>query len=40
MSRAAVYRLELGKIVKLETLDRLAQLLKVSLTSLLGSDTE
>lgn len=40
ISRAAVYRLELGKIVKLETLDRLAQLLKVSLTSLLGSDTE
>ena len=40
ISRAAVYRLELGKIVKLETLDRLAELLKVSLTSLLGSDTE
>ncbi|MFJ3371493.1 helix-turn-helix domain-containing protein [Pseudomonas sp. NPDC086251] len=40
ISRAAVYRLELGKIVKLETLDRLAQLLKVPLNSLLGSDTE
>ncbi|MEG0635516.1 MAG: helix-turn-helix domain-containing protein [Pseudomonas putida] len=40
ISRAAVYRLELGKIVKLETLERLAELLKVSLTSLLGSDTE
>ncbi|MGO2288587.1 MULTISPECIES: helix-turn-helix domain-containing protein [Pseudomonas] len=40
ISRAAVYRLELGKIVKLETLERLAALLKVSLTSLLGSDTE
>lgn len=40
ISRAAVYRLELGKIVKLETLERLADLLKVSLTSLLGSDTE
>jgi len=40
ISRAAVYRLELGKIVKLETLESLADLLKVSLTSLLGSDTE
>ncbi|WP_282362016.1 helix-turn-helix transcriptional regulator [Pseudomonas sp. PS01300] len=40
ISRAAVYRLELGKIVKLDTLERLADLLKVSLTSLLGSDTE
>lgn len=40
ISRAAVYRLELGKIVKLETLERLAELLKVSLSSLLGSDTE
>nr|WP_256261334.1 helix-turn-helix transcriptional regulator [Pseudomonas gingeri] len=40
ISRAAVYRLELGKIVKLETLERLADLLKVSFNSLLGSDTE
>lgn len=40
ISRAAVYRLELGKIVKLETLERLSELLKVSLNSLLGSDTE
>lgn len=40
ISRAAVYRLELGKIVKLDTLERLAELLKVSLSSLLGSDTE
>lgn len=40
ISRAAVYRLELGKIVKLETLERLSELLNVSLNSLLGSDTE
>ncbi|MDF0732738.1 helix-turn-helix transcriptional regulator [Pseudomonas entomophila] len=40
ISRAAVYRLELGKIVKLETLERLAELLRVSMSSLLGSDTE
>ncbi|KAB5625759.1 helix-turn-helix transcriptional regulator [Pseudomonas putida] len=40
ISRAAVYRLELGKIVKLETLERLAEMLRVSMSSLLGSDTE
>lgn len=40
ISRAAVYRLEMGKIVKLETLERLADLLRVSMSSLLGSDTE
>lgn len=38
--RAAVYRLEKGEIVKIEILDRLAHLLKTSLPSLLGVDTE
>ena len=40
ISRAAVYRLENGIVVKLETLDRLACLLKVPINSLLGSETE
>lgn len=40
LSRAAVYRLEKGEIVKIETLDRLAYLLGTSLPSLLGVDTE
>ncbi|QIQ21816.1 helix-turn-helix domain-containing protein [Zophobihabitans entericus] len=40
ISRAAVYRLEKGELVKIETLDRLATLLNTSLTSLLGVDTE
>lgn len=40
ISRAAVYRLEKGEIVKIETLDRLANLLNTSVTSLLGVDTE
>lgn len=40
ISRAAVYRLEKGEIIKVETLDRLATLLNTSLTSLLGVDTE
>jgi transcriptional regulator with XRE-family HTH domain len=40
VSRAAVYRLEQGKIVKLETLERLSDLFNVSMASLLGSDTE
>jgi len=40
ISRAAVYRLEKGEIVKIETLDRLASLLNTSVTSLLGVDTE
>ena len=40
ISRAAVYRLEMGKIVKLETLERLADLLRGSMSSLLGSDSE
>ena len=40
ISRAAVYRMEKGEIVKLETLDRLADLLGVSLASLLGVEVE
>ena len=40
ISRAAVYRLEKGEIVKIETLDNLAKLLNTSLTSLLGINTE
>lgn len=40
ISRAAVYRLERGIVVKLDTLDRLAHLLKVPINSLLGSETE
>ncbi|SPY99621.1 transcriptional regulator [Proteus mirabilis] len=40
ISRAAVYRLEKGEIVKIETLDNLARLLNTSLSSLLGINTE
>lgn len=40
ISRAAVYRLEKGELIKIETLDRLSTLLNTSLTSLLGVDTE
>lgn len=40
ISRAAVYRLEKGEIVKIETLDRLASLLNTSVMSLLGVDNE
>lgn len=40
ISRAAVYRLEKGEIVKIETLERLADLLEVSLPSLLGVGVE
>jgi transcriptional regulator with XRE-family HTH domain len=40
ISRAAVYRLEKGEIVKIETLERLASLLCTSFASLLGIDTE
>ena len=40
ISRAAVYRLEKGELIKVEILDRLASLLETSLTSLLGVDTE
>jgi transcriptional regulator with XRE-family HTH domain len=40
ISRAAVYRMEKGEIVKIETLERLAALLDVSLASLLGVEVE
>ncbi|MDF7669838.1 transcriptional regulator [Orbaceae bacterium ESL0721] len=40
ISRAAVYRLEKGEIVKIETLGRLAALLDTSLATLFGIDTE
>jgi transcriptional regulator with XRE-family HTH domain len=40
ISRAALYRLEAGEIVKLETLDALAQVLDTSLASLLGVGVE
>ena len=40
VSRAAIYRLEQGKIVKIETLERLAQLLGTSIASLLGVEVE
>lgn len=40
VSRAALYRIEQGKIVKIETLQRLAQLLGTSLASLLGVEVE
>ena len=40
ISRAALYRMEQGKIVKIETLERLAQLLGTSLASLLGVEVE
>lgn len=40
ISRAAVYRMEKGEIVKIETLERLATILNTSLESLLGAGTE
>ena len=40
ISRAAVYLLEKGEIVKIETLEKLAHLLNTSLPSLLGVDNE
>ncbi|CAM5198578.1 hypothetical protein CDEF62S_03516 [Castellaniella defragrans] len=40
ISRAAVYRMEKGEIVKIETLERLAELLETSLASLLGVQVE
>lgn len=40
ISRAAVYRIEEGQVVKVETLDRLAQLLGTSVASLLGAGAE
>jgi transcriptional regulator with XRE-family HTH domain len=40
ISRAAVYRLEKGELVKIETLEKLSELLEVSLPSLLGVGVE
>lgn len=40
VSRAVVYRMEKGEIVKIDTLERLAALLGTSLASLLGVETE
>jgi transcriptional regulator with XRE-family HTH domain len=40
ISRAAVYRLERGEIVKIATLERLARLLGVTMANLLGIDVE
>ena len=40
ISRAALYRMEQGKIVKIETLERLAHVLGTSMTSLLGVEVE
>jgi transcriptional regulator with XRE-family HTH domain len=40
VSRAALYRLEKGELVKIETLEKLADLLEVSLPSLMGVGVE
>jgi transcriptional regulator with XRE-family HTH domain len=40
ISRTALYRFEKGEVVKIETLDRLADLLQVSVTTLLGVGME
>ncbi len=40
ISRTALYRFEKGEVVKIETLDRLADLLEVSVTTLLGVGME
>jgi transcriptional regulator with XRE-family HTH domain len=40
VSRAVVYRMEQGRIVKIETLEKLAQLLGTSMASLLGVEVE
>lgn len=40
VSRAALYRLEKGELVKIETLEKLASLLEVSLPSLMGVGVE
>lgn len=40
ISRAAVYRLEKGEIVKIEVLDRLSRLLNISISNLLGVEVE
>jgi transcriptional regulator with XRE-family HTH domain len=40
VSRAAVYRIEAGEVVKIETLERLAAVLETSVSSLLGVGVE
>lgn len=40
ISRAAVYKLERGEIIKIETLERLAALLEVTLPMLMGVESE
>ncbi|RYE74113.1 MAG: XRE family transcriptional regulator, partial [Hyphomicrobiales bacterium] len=40
ISRAAVYRIEAGGVVKIETLERLATLLETTVASLLGAGVE
>lgn len=40
LSRAAVYRIEAGDVVKIETLEKLARILDTSTTSLLGVNIE
>lgn len=40
ISRAAVYRIESGEVVKIETLDRLSSVLQTSVASLLGAGVE
>ncbi|WP_193001346.1 helix-turn-helix domain-containing protein [Vibrio litoralis] len=40
VSRAVIYRIERGEIVKIDTLDRIAQVLGTSLASLLGVESE
>src|SRR5438093_9292578 len=40
ISRAAVYRFERGELVKIETLDKLSELLGVSVPTLLGVGVE
>ncbi len=40
ISRTALYRIEKGELVKIETLERIAELLGVSITSLLGVGIE
>ncbi|NVO16615.1 MAG: helix-turn-helix transcriptional regulator [Rhodoplanes sp.] len=40
VSRAAVYRLERGELVKIETLEKISELLEISLPSLMGVGVE
>jgi transcriptional regulator with XRE-family HTH domain len=40
VSRAALYRYEKGEVIKLDTVNRLAELLKISALSLLGIGVE